>query len=232
MPASPSIVAIIPARGGSKGLPGKNIRDLAGKPLIAYSIEAAKKCSMISDVFVTTDDKDISAASGKYGAQIIDRPAQLATDNSSTYDAVRHALDHLKSNGKTYDYFVLLQPTSPLRNETHIQKCLEQFFSSGAGCAISVCEAEHSPYKAFKLNEKTLVPFVDEKFLDMPRQDLPPVYRQNGAIYVMKCSDFINKTRNFYLAPAMAYIMPAEHSIDIDTSEDFISAGQKIGKQA
>jgi len=123
-----SVTAIITARGGSKGIPGKNIIEVNGKPLIAYTIEAALNCSMIGECYVTTDDNEIKRVGLRYGAEIIDRPSAFATDDASSQDAVSHALDQLSTRGKTPEYFALLQPTSPLRTSTHITQCIELFF--------------------------------------------------------------------------------------------------------
>ncbi len=219
-PHKEKIVAIITARGGSKGLPGKNIKDLAGKPLIAYSIEAGLNCPLIDATIVTTDDEEIAAVSKDCGAEIIERPAELATDTASSYDAAAHALETLADQGREFETFALLQPTSPLRTARHLEECLSTFLASDAKSAISVCETAHHPYKDFTVEDGALKPLFSEDQLDKPRQSLPPVYRQNGAIYVMGRDDFLNETDNFYLAPVMPYIMSQEDSIDIDTELD------------
>ncbi|MCK5285533.1 MAG: acylneuraminate cytidylyltransferase family protein [Alphaproteobacteria bacterium] len=219
-----SVVAIITARGGSVGLPRKNIKELAGKPLIAYSIEAGVKCPLIDAVVVTTDDDEIAVVSRTFGAEIIDRPADLATDTASSYDTIKHALEALAVQGKIYSHFVLLQPTSPLRTAIHLEECLSKFFKSNANSAISVCKAEHHPYKAFIVEQKHLKPLFGEEYLAAPRQTLPPIYCQNGALYVMGCNDFLNKTDNFYLPPVMPYVMGIEESLDIDTEQDLALA--------
>jgi CMP-N-acetylneuraminic acid synthetase len=219
-------IAIITARGGSKGLVRKNICNLAGKPLVAYSIEAAKNCDLIDTVVVTTDDDEIAEISRKFGAEILKRPAELATDTASSYDTVKHVLE--SGANSQYDFFVLLQPTSPLRNATHITEALEQFQKTDCKSAISVCIAEHHPYKDFIAKEGRLVPLFDAKYLGTPRQELVEIYRQNGAIYIMRCHDFLYNTDDFYLPPVMPYVMSAEDSIDIDTALDLRVAEQHI----
>ncbi|UOF91402.1 acylneuraminate cytidylyltransferase family protein [Fodinisporobacter ferrooxydans] len=214
------LVAIIPARGGSKGIPKKNLTDLNGRPLISYSIEAALHCPFIHRCIVSTEDEQIKNISLQWGAEVIDRPDSLSTDVSLTQDVVEHVLDVLQQEGELPDYFVLLQPTSPLRNASHIESCIEQFFAHDAACAISVTEAEHHPYKMFFLDdEQSLQPFRDEATLSQPRQLLPKVYRQNGAIYLMNTSLFLEK-KSFFAQPAYPFVMSNEESIDIDTKRD------------
>lgn len=216
-------IAIITARGGSKGLPHKNIALLGGKPLIAHSILAGRDCPAVARVVVTTDDPAIARVSREWGAEVIDRPAALATDTASSADAVRHAVESLRAGGETAGNLVLLQPTSPLRTAAALSDCLDRWFASGLVCAISVTEAEHSPYKAFTLTDGTLVPLFGAEYLSAPRQSLPPVYRQNGAIYAIKIDRFL-ETGAFYLAPALPYPMPTAVSVDIDTAADLALA--------
>ena len=134
-------LAIIPARGGSKRLPRKNVLDLCGKPLIAYTIEAALKSKYIDKVIVSSDDEEILNISSNFGADIIKRPIDLANDTATTIDAIKHTID----NFENYDYIVLLQPTSPLRNEKHIDEAIELLEKKKADAVVSVCEMEHSP---------------------------------------------------------------------------------------
>ena len=226
-----SCVAIITARGGSKGLIRKNVLDLLGKPLIAYSIEAAKSCSFIKEVYVSTEDNEIAQISQQYGANIIERPSELATDTALSCDTIRHALQTLNGQGQDYDYFVLLQPTSPLRTTKHISDCLFEFYKSNARCAISFCEEAHHPYKSFIMQDEQFVPLFEQKYIGMPRGKLPPVYRQNGAIYAMKITDFLNEAHGFYLPPVMPYIMNYEDSVDIDSLQDLNTVSQILNKK-
>lgn len=215
----PEVVAIITARGGSKGLPRKNVLPLAGKPLIAHTILAAKDCSLISRCIVSTEDPEIKQVSLDYGAEVIDRPAELATDLALSADVVRHVLDALTGEGRLPDYFLLLQPTSPLRTGAHVTQCLQAFLASAAACTVSVTETEHHPYKGFTLDNHFLHPLFGAHYLDQPRQRLPAVYRQNGAIYAMKSRTFLER-RSFFVEPALPYIMANRDSIDIDTGFD------------
>lgn len=214
------IVAIIPARGGSKGLARKNVRLLAGIPLIAYTIRAALKCSMIKERFVSTDDLEVKRISQKFGANVIDRPRKLSRDKTNMHAVVRHALRIISRRGIYADYFVLLQPTSPLRTSGHIKTCLREFLKSKANCVISVTESKHHPYKSLKLQRGLLIPLFNPLFLNKNRQQLPKIYRQNGAIYAMSCKLFLKK-RSFFIPPAMPFIMDHKESIDIDNPFDF-----------
>jgi CMP-N,N'-diacetyllegionaminic acid synthase len=219
-----SFVAIITARGGSKGLPRKNILPLRGKPLVAYSIDDGLSCPYISKVVVTTDDDEIEQVAKSYGAEVIRRPPSLATDTASSYDTVKHALLNLQGRGISFDSFVLLQPTSPLRRAMHVTEAIEGFVNSGAKSSISLCEVEHHPYKCFIETSEGIRPVSDNKYIDMPRQKLQKAYRQNGAVYIMGCDDFINKADSFLLSPMEPYFMSRDSSIDIDSAHDLIEA--------
>ncbi|MGE4297200.1 MAG: methyltransferase domain-containing protein [Desulfovibrionaceae bacterium] len=223
----PRTVAIITARGGSKGFPRKNLALLAGRPLVAHAVEAALGCPRIDGVYVTTDDAAIADAARLAGARIIDRPAALATDGSLSSDAVAHALETLRAAEGLPEYFVLLQPTSPLRTAAHVTRCLDGFFASGAASGISVCELAHHPHKAFVMDGTGLAPLADVALLEAPRQSLPPCFRQNGAIYVMRSQDFLER-RSFFAAPAFPFVMGEDESLDIDTPADLARAEAQL----
>ncbi len=211
--------AIITARGGSKGVPRKNLRQVAGLPLIAYTIKAATECDHIDECYVTTDDREIKDVSIAYGARVIDRPKELAEDNSLSRDAILHALRYLDGNGKLPEYFTLLQPTSPLRNASHLSTCLRNFFNSTCNCAVAVTEAEHHPWKMLLQENGILAPVKSSEMLESPRQALPAAYRINGSIYVLPTALFLQK-RSFFVEPAMPFIMSRAESLDIDTEAD------------
>ncbi len=213
------ITAIITARGGSKGILRKNVRLVCGKPLIAYSIEASLNCSIIDDCYVTTDDDEIKEVSRQWGAQVIDRPAELATDTALSSDAVAHALHFLEKQNKFPEYFVLLQPTSPLRTAKHLEECLRGFLQSGMESAVSITEAEHHPWKMLISGKHGLQPLKDHRSLESPRQLLPKAYRINGAMYCMSSTLFREK-RSFYIEPAYTYPMSQLESLDIDSEID------------
>lgn len=223
----PRTVAIVTARGGSKGLPRKNLRDLAGKPLIAYSIEAALECPYISSCLVTTEDEKIKEVSLQWGAQIIDRPPELASDTALHQDVIKHALRDLDEKEGLPPYFVLLQPTSPLRTAQHLSQCLESFFLSNASCAVSISEVEHHPYKTLKWEEDELKPLFGLQDLDKPRQLLPKIAAPNGAIYVMPSQLFLDKS-SFFVPPVFPYYMSRWDSVDIDDEFDLFICSQVL----
>jgi CMP-N-acetylneuraminic acid synthetase len=212
-------VALIPARGGSKGLPRKNVAELGGKPLIAWTIQAAKRASSIGRVFVTTDDEEIARVSISFGALVIARPESLATDKSRSEDVILHALDVLDEEGSAPSHFALLQPTSPLRDETHIDALIEAARDAGVSCAWSVNEAEHHPFKMLVESDGSLQPVARLADLNAPRQALPPAYRQNGAIYWLSSEGF-RTHESFFVPPVHPYLMEPDASIDIDDADD------------
>lgn len=214
----PKIIAIIPARGGSKGIPRKNIRLLCDKPLIAYTIEAALGSKYVDRVLVSTEDGEIAEIAKQYGAEVIKRPLELATDSASTEPVLEHVVRYLE---KTEDYradiVVLLQPTSPLRNAGHIDEALETFFTSKYDSLLSVCL---SHIFLWKLDRKGVYS-VSYDFRNRPRrQDRQPEYRENGAIYITKYDTLMNK-HNRLGGKIGLYVMPDENSWEIDTEFDF-----------
>lgn len=217
------ILAIIPARAGSKRLPNKNILPLAGKPLIAWSIDAAKNSRYIDDVVASTDSEQIMAIAGAHGAEVpFRRPDALAGDTASSNAVMLHAIEELQKNQRHYDIVVLLQPTSPLRRTTDIDAALEMFVAKQAQGVISVCECEHSPLWANTLPEdESLEHFIPEHVRGMRSQDLPTYYRFNGALYLFSVEAFIAQKGIFYTPGVFAYVMEPRLSVDIDSMLDF-----------
>ena len=218
-------VAIIPARGGSKGIPRKNIKPLAGKPLIAYTIDEALKCQCFDRIIVTTDDHKIAQISQENGADILMRPKELAEDHTPTVDAILHAVKMLeKEEDYVLDYIVVLQPTSPLRSSGDIKAAINLYLEN-ADCEslVSVAECEHPISWAMNIKNGYLIPFFDETYLKERRQEHLITYVPNGAIYVIS-RESLYKNQNFYSDRTLAYIMPLERSIDIDTEYDFMIA--------
>lgn len=216
------ILAIIPARGGSKGVPRKNIREINGKPLIAYTIEAAKKSCYINRVIVSTDDKEIAQIGKGYGAEVpFLRPLELASDTSPSIDTVIHAIEWMKEN-ENYrpDYICLLQCTTPLKTEEHIDGAVQKLIDTGMDGVVSVCEVESHPYWMRVFNGNSLECFIKQESLTLRRQDLPKVYEFNGAIWVLKTSAVL-KEKSMIVENQTGYIMSIEDSIDIDTELDF-----------
>ncbi len=213
------IVAIITARGGSKGLPRKNVLDLNGKPLIAHTIDAAIKSKIFSKVVVTTDDKEIKEVSLKYGADVIDRPTSLATDTASSLDVIKHALNELQTNEEIFTHFILLQPTSPLRTEIHIEEAWKKYINENANSLVSVSEVEHSPFKMLIEKDGKIEALTKLEDLTMPRQKLPRAYLPNGAIYINNVNKFL-EDKNLFKNSLFMYVMDLNSSIDIDSQED------------
>ena len=220
---SERLLAVIPARGGSKRLPRKNILDFSGKPLIAWTIQAALESKYVDKVVVSTDDREISQISHHYGADVpFLRSAELATDEVSTIDVVLDLLQKLEAKGDNYDYIILLQPTSPLRNFSHLNESVEQLVNEGLDAVISVCPVRHHPLWCNTLpNDGSMANFLRKDLHNTRSQDLPKNYMLNGAIYL--CNINVIKECKTFFPPcnSSAYIMSEEDSIDIDTDLDF-----------
>ncbi|MCR5671741.1 MAG: acylneuraminate cytidylyltransferase family protein [Butyrivibrio sp.] len=213
-----SVLAIVPARGGSKGIPGKNIIEVAGKPLVAYTLDAAKKSSFIDYVLVSTDSEEIAEVSKEYGAQVpFLRPAELATDTAKTSDAIFHAVKEMENLGRSFDAVVLLQPTSPLRTGSDIDAAIELFFEEGERSVVSVSEAEINPVLIRRVVDGKAVPILNTTST-VRRQDFEKFYRVNGAIYVNKASEISRDTS--FNDNELAFVMEKNHCLDIDTMED------------
>lgn len=215
-------LAIIPARGGSKGLPRKNIKELNGKPLIAYSIEAAINSKIFDKIIVSTDDKEIAEVALKYGAEVpFVRPRELATDTADSMDVLFHTINFLKKNGEEYDYIMKLQPTSPLRTEKEILEATKLLFEKKAESIVSISECEHHPLWTNTLDsDKRLFNFIKEDIKHKNRQELPNYYQINGLIFLSEINNLL-KTRDWYGEKSYAYICDNKKAIDIDNIIDF-----------
>jgi len=212
-----TFLAIIPARGGSKRLPRKNILELNNKPLIAYSIEAGLKSKYVDKVVVSSDNKEILDISKKFGADTIKRPDELANDTATTFDAIKHTIDNIDK----YDYVVLLQPTSPLRNNKHIDEAIKLLDSKNADAIISVCEMDHSPLWSNTLDDSlSMKNFLKDEILNKRSQDLEVYYRLNGAIYICDINRLLQEERFLLKENIFAYKMDKSVSIDIDEEID------------
>lgn len=225
---SGGVVAVIPARGGSKRLPGKNLRLVGGVSLLERAIAAAQGANRIDAACVSTDDPEIAALARSQGASVIDRPPALATDQAQNDAVVRHALETLA--GTAPAVVVLLQPTSPLRNARHVDECLALFLGSDAPSAMSLCPVTHHPGKYVRLDQGLIEPFTTDAEMEARHQDLPPVFRQNGAIYAVRTGAFLEAGR-FYLRPCLGYLMTPEESIDVDDDLDLAIADALAGRQ-
>ena len=178
------IVAIIPARGGSKRIPRKNLKPICGRPLISYSIVEARKSRYVKRVIVSTEDEEIARVSELYGAQVLRRPAELARDETPTIDVVLHVLDALRKNHYQPEVIVLLQPTSPFRLAKDIDDAIHLFLTNECESVVSVCEVKYPPFWSLSIEDGYLKPFFREEFLGKRKQELPKLYVPNEAIYV------------------------------------------------
>lgn len=217
-----NILAIIPARGGSKRLPNKNILDIANKPLIAWTIDEAKKSKYIDKLIVSTDSESIVVVSKKFKALVpFIRPDVLSQDTSDTISVLKHAIEFYKNK---FDYILLLQPTSPLRTVDDIDAAIKMLKETKAKAIVSVCETEHSPLWTNTLpKDRSMKDFIKSQYKNVRSQDLPIYYRLNGVIYISEIEYFL-KNNGFLGDQTKAYIMSKENSIDIDTELDFIIA--------
>lgn len=219
-----NFTAIIPARAGSKRLPNKNLMKLAGKSLLSYSIDAAKNSKYIDSFLISTDiPQNVFDNTHSKKCFVRDRPNQLAQDNALMSDVVLDAIHFLKDKCQIQpEYIILLQPTSPMRSEKHIDEACELLLRSPDFLSvISVFEPSTHPNKMFIVEKNSkLEPLASIKDLERPKQLLPKVYAQNGAIYIFKTSAF-EKQKTFFIQPCMPYEMSLINSIDIDTLDDF-----------
>lgn len=225
------ILGIIPARGGSKSIPRKNIKMFAGKPLIAWVIETMKKSGMIDRVVVSTDDQEIADTAKRYGAEVpFLRPAELAEDTTPTLPVLQHAVTWLKeSEGFEPDYVVLLEPTSPTKRPFHMRDVVQKLIETGADSVISVSEVPgvFSPYWQIKIAEGDRVELFtggSMKQVIRRRQDLPKTYYRNSAIYAFKPELLFRDDPSFYGEDVRAYITDLKYTMDIDTPEDWAIA--------
>jgi CMP-N,N'-diacetyllegionaminic acid synthase len=212
-----TVVAIIPARGGSKGVPRKNLRHFQNKSLLAHSIHVAKQSQFIDRVVVSSDNDEIIAEALQAGADVpFVRPAELATDTSPAYEAMIHALTNLPQ----YDYVVLLQVTTPLRDVSDIDGCIEFCIRQQAPACVTIAESPVNPYWIYSLNDSNSLVKVIPGEVPLRRQDSPLAYVLNGAVYIAK-SDWYLKRKTFLTDETIGYVMSASKSLDIDTEFDF-----------
>lgn len=224
-----TVLGIIPARGGSKGIPHKNIVDLGGRPLLAWTIEAARASRHIDRLILSSDDPAIMAVAESLGCEVpFVRPAELATDTADGLAPVFHALEALPER---WDYVVLLQPTSPLRLGEDIDACLRACAPGKAPSCVSVCEAAKSPYwMFFREADGRLTPALPGTNYTARRQDLPTAYVLNGAVYAAS-ADWFQATRGFITPETVCHVMPAERSLDIDTPLDLALCAEMVRRR-
>jgi CMP-N-acetylneuraminic acid synthetase len=220
------VLAIIPARGGSKGLPRKNIVSLAGKPLIQWTIEASLNSKFITKTLVSSEDDEILKISELCGADTLKRPIEYASDTSSSQDVILSVIDSLEEE---FDFIVLLQPTSPLRESIDIDLAFQNLLSSEADSVISVVETDNKILKAFIINSDGFLGGISNNdYPFMRRQDLPNVYMSNGAIYIFSYHTFLRE-KTFLSDKTIMYPMSKVSSFDIDTKEDLEAVEKLLG---
>lgn len=224
-------LVIIPARGGSKGIPGKNIKPLGGIPLIGYSINVAKKIVPIGDICVSTDDANIAKVAQSFGIEVpFLRPASLATDHSGSREVMLHAVDYYKRKGICYDTIILLQPTSPFRTEDDVRRCIDAY-SEDTDMAVTVKPASSNPYyNCFETDENGYLKISKGDGLYTRRQDAPSAWEFNGAVYVINVASLQSMPMGKF-SRRVAVEMPAERSIDLDTMLDWAMAEMMLASK-
>lgn len=217
-----NLLIIIPARGGSKGIPRKNIKPLNGKPLIYYAIDTARAITTDENICVSTDDMEIKSVVENYGLRVpFLRPKELSTDTAGTYEVLLHALDYYEKQGKHYDIVLLLQTTSPFRTAEHVKEALALYDKSQADMVVSVKECPANPYyNVFEEDSNGYLHVCKGNGNIFRRQDAPKVYEYNGAIYIMDAEKLKN-THMHKMQKRVKYIMDAQSSFDLDTMQDW-----------
>ena len=226
MIAGKKVLGIIPARDGSKGLPGKNTHPLCGKPLIAWSIEAGLACPCLDEVMVTTDSPEIAAVASQFGAQVpFLRPAHLASDTATSFDAIKHTLDFYRDRfNRTFDLFVLLEPTSPLREVSDINQALEALVATPDAEAVMSfcrCDSVHPSFMVCKDDHGFLKPFAGTQIEAKRRQDLPEVFFPEGTIYASTVAAYLQRC-TFFHDRTLVYAVPRWKSPEVDDMYDLV----------
>ncbi len=226
------ILVIIPARGGSKGIPHKNIKPLAGKPLIHYTIDVARQIVAKEDICVSTDDPEIILCVEDYGLKVpFVRPSELATDTAGTYEVLLHALNYYEQQGKSYDVVILLQNTSPFRTPEQVKEALT-LYNSNLDMVVSVKECSANPYYCvFEENEYGYLNICKGDGSITRRQDAPKVYEYNGAIYVINPQS-LKEMPLYKFTKRIKYVMDEKSSLDLDTMNDWHMAELLISKSS
>jgi len=223
------VVAVVPARGGSKSVLGKNIRLLGGKPLIVWAIETAFAVREVDRVIVSTDDRDIGRIAEAAGAEVYQRPDALAEDNSLVIDALKDLIGRLRSEGEDADVMLLLEPTCPFRSPRDIADCLRLMEEQGTDSVATFKQACVNPHRTWSIEENSPRTFIDGVDPWKPRQELPKAYQLNGAVYAFRMSGVLNQLRSLLFGRTRAVVMPDERSVDIDTEDDFTRAEAALG---
>lgn len=218
------VLAVIPARGGSKGLPGKNIRQLIDKPLIAWSINHAQDCKFVDEIFVSTDSREIAKVAEQYNVKVPDlRPKELSSDTASSMDVILHTIDTLEKQNKSFDIVIMVEPTSPLREPKDIDSSIEMLVNTqDAESVVGICEVEGAhPDFLVELNNNFLVPYVNKDFTVKRRQDIMPMFFFEGTVYTSYVKS-IKTRKNFYHEKTLGYVVPKWKSYEVDDISDFV----------
>ena len=225
-----SCIAIIPARAGSKGLPGKNTALINGKSLVQLAIESALSVPEITRVIVTSDDVDVQKIANDLGVEVIVRPTELAQDNSPIESAILHALAELNTDLTSTDVLTIIQPTSPLRDKQLLATSISSFIKNGSqGSLFGVVEVEHHPAKMLVVDGEFVVPFTKVADLSAPRQQLDRIVRQSGSIYIANLQQFLT-LGTLFINPVRWVAVDGAEAIDIDTAED-LALAQKTAQE-
>ena len=226
------ILAIIPARGGSKGVPRKNVRILNGKPLVYYTIAEAQKATLLDRTVLSTEDEEIASIGREYGMEIVARPAELAEDHVASRPVYQHVITHLEeTDGYHADVVVALQPTSPCRVADDIDGAIRLFLASDCDSVVGVCETEHPPYWTFTVDNGFLAPVIPGWEEIYQRQQAPMTYRFNGAVYVIHRDVIMEHEQGVMGSRIKPYLMPRDRSIDIDAELDLKLASIVLGER-
>ncbi len=231
---APRFLGLIPARGGSKRVPRKNLQTVAGKPLLAWTIDAALAAQRLDRLILSTDDEEIAALGRDCGVDVpFMRPPQLASDTASGRDVTVHAVRTLADRGERFDYVVVLQPTSPLRSHQDIDDAITLLLDKRASAVVSVCETDHPPEWSNTLpDDLSMRDFFRPAVRDMRSQDLPTSYRLNGAIYIYNCTRLLRDETDEMDNSTFAFIMPRLRSVDIDEEIDLEIADLLLQRHA
>ena len=222
------IVAVIPARGGSKGIPHKNIQPLGGKPLLAWSVETARSVPAVDRTIVSTDDDAVAAVAQRFGAEVYRRPPRLATDTALVVDALRDLIGTLRAEGEAAGIMLLLEPTCPLRSAGDIRACINLLVTQDKDAVATFRDAALNPHRAWTLTGDVPGSFIPGVDPWLPRQSLPRAYQLNGAVYCFRPDRMPPSGASLLFGNAGAVVMPAERSVDIDSATDFLVAEQLL----
>ncbi len=220
------VLAVIPARGGSKGIPGKNIKPFAGKPLIAHSIETALNCPLIDRTVVSTDDAPIAEVARAHGAEVIDRPGELASDAALVIDAIKHAILEVECDDQPVDIVMLLEPTSPFRRPEDLEECIQVLLDDRADSVATFTESHVSPNRLWRVSDGVVEPYIEGAVPWLPRQKQPVAHELTGQIYGISRKVLFEQPDSISLLLGRKYavITPRETALDIDTEFDFVMA--------